>query len=182
MSEQVIDPEWDNVFRAVDDQPDSIADVLGGIPIFSLLSPNELQRIAQTMHLRRYIGGECVVRHGVPQSGFYVIVSGSVHVVRTSGDIVGTLHPPALIGEFALLDDSPRSSSLVAAEESELIGFFKPDLMDILVTNPELGCKILLRMAEEMAGNLQNDYANLCQMGWSSVAEEDGVGMDPTAQ
>ncbi len=54
--------------------------------------------------------------------------------------------------------------------------------MDILVTNPELGCKILLRMAEEMAGNLQNDYANLCQMGWSSVAEEDGVGMDPTAQ
>ena len=47
MSKQMIDPEWDNVFRVVDDEPDSITDVLGCVPIFSLLSTNELQQIAQ---------------------------------------------------------------------------------------------------------------------------------------
>ena len=97
--------------------------------------------------------------------------------------MVGTLYSPELISEFALLDDSPRSSSLIAAESSELIGFFKPDLMDILVTNPELGCKILLRMSEEMARSLQRDYTRLCTMGFpfDSFGKE-GLAMDLIAQ
>ena len=37
----------------------------------------------------------------------------------------------------------------------------KRDLMDILVTNPQLGCKILLRLAEEMSKSLQKDYRKL---------------------
>jgi CRP-like cAMP-binding protein len=138
------------------------------------------------VHLREYKAGETVIRRGVAQSGFYMIRSGSVHIVRRgldgTGKVVGTLYPPELLGEFALLDDSPRSSTIVAAEPSELIGFFKPDLMDILITKPALGCKILLRLSEKMAHTLRVDYARLLALGFplpesaGSVAE-----MDPTA-
>ena len=177
-----IDPEWDNVFRYVEEEATSVIDVLLKVPIFSLLTSRELQRVAQAMHLRKYAQGECVIRSGASQSGFYVIVEGAVDVVSRTGGVVGTLHSPELIGEFALLEDSPRSSSLIAAEPSELIGFFKPDLMDILVTNPELGCKILLRMSEEMTQSLQRDYTRLCTMGFPFDSSGKGVAMDPIAQ
>ena len=182
MEKNSIDPEWDNVFRYVEEESTSVIDVLLNVPIFSLLTSRELQRVAQAMHLRKYAQGECVIRSGASQSGFYVIVEGAVDVVSRTGGVLGTLHSPELIGEFALLDDSPRSSSLIAAEPSELIGFFKPDLMDILVTNPELGCKILLRMSEEMARNLQRDYTRLCTMGFPFDSSRKGVAMDPIAQ
>ncbi len=182
MEKNSIDPEWDNVFRYVEEEATSVIDVLLHVPIFSLLTSRELQLVAQAMHLRKYAQGECVIRSGVSQSGFYVIVEGAVDVVSRTGGVLGTLHSPELIGEFALLDDSPRSSSLIAAEPSELIGFFKPDLMDILVTNPELGCKILLRMSEEMARNLQRDYTRLCTMGFPFDSSGKGVAMDPIAQ
>ena len=182
MEKNSIDPEWDNVFRYVEEEATSVIDVLLNVPIFSLLTSRELQRVAQAMHLRKYAQGECVIRSGASQSGFYVIVEGAVDVVSRTGGVLGTLHSPELIGEFALLDDSPRSSSLIAAEPSELIGFFKPDLMDILVTNPELGCKIMLRMSEEMARNLQRDYTRLCTMGFPFDSSRKGVAMDPIAQ
>ena len=182
MEKNSIDPEWDNVFRYVEEEATSVIDVLLNVSIFSLLTSRELQRVAQAMHLRKYAQGECVIRSGASQSGFYVIVEGAVDVVSRTGGVLGTLHSPELIGEFALLDDSPRSSSLIAAEPSELIGFFKPDLMDILVTNPELGCKILLRMSEEMARNLQRDYRRLCTMGFPFDSSRKGVAMDLIAQ
>ena len=54
----------------------------------------------------------------------------------------------------------------MAAKPSELIGFFRPDLMDILVTQPTLGCKIVLRLAEEMNLRLARDYRALRDTGY----------------
>jgi hypothetical protein len=68
----------------------------------------------------------------------------------------------------------------VAAEKSELIGFFKPDLMDILATNPELGCMILLRLGEEMTATLNKDYGRLREMGWPFEGQRDEETLDPT--
>ena len=72
-----------------------------------------------------------------------------------------------------MLDDTPRSSSIVAAEPSELIGFFKPDLMGILSTTPAMGCKILLRLAEEMGRSLQRDYEKLRRCGYPFLEERE---------
>ena len=59
------------------------------------------------------------------------------------------------MGEFALLDDSPRSTSIVAAEQSELIGFFRSDLVDLIQTEPQMGFKILYRLAQVMSKRMQ---------------------------
>ena len=64
-----------------------------------------------------------------------------------------------------LLDPSPHSLSFFAAEPTKLIGFFKPDLLELLDTQPEMGCKILLRFSENMARILRDKYADLCDLG-----------------
>lgn len=178
------DPEWENFFAsAADTGKQPLEKVLGGIPIFSLLRAKELRTLARLVHVRQFAPGETVIRRGVQQSGFYMIRTGAVQIVRERGDereIVTTLGPPELLGEFALLDDTPRSTSVVAAEPSTLIGFFKPDLMDILTTNPEMGCMILLRLGEEMTATLNNDYSRLLGMGWPFDDQPADDGLDPT--
>ena len=164
------DPEWVNLFAVEDTLEESLPQALCRIPIFSLLSDNELDLLARLVHLRNYEADESVVRRGAEQSGLYVVKTGSVNIVRRHLDgtteVVGALGPGEILGEFALLDNTPRSSSAVAAEPSELIGFFKPDLTEILTTRPTMGCKILLRLAEEMSRSLVTDYRRLRALGY----------------
>ena len=95
----------------------------------------------------------------------YIVKSGSVDVVRPMGNgiyqKVGHLEAGDLLGEFSIIDDSPRSTSIVAAELSELLGFFKPDLMEMVETDPRLGLKIILRVTEMMTRRLVQDVALL---------------------
>lgn len=179
------DPEWENFFAEVEgEESKSLERLLAGIAVFDLLRPRELRKLARIVHVRKFRHGEVVIKRGALQSGFYLIRSGSVNIVRERDDqreVVTTLYPPELLGEFALLDDSPRSTSIVAAEASELIGFFKPDLMDIVATSPETGCMILLRLAEEMTRSLNKDYARLREMGFPFDDQIETKELDPTA-
>jgi CRP-like cAMP-binding protein len=169
--DRACDPEWDNLFRPQAAPEEPLEEVLARVPIFSLLSNRELRQIARTVHRRHFRPGETIIWRGVEQSGFYLIRSGAVHIVREDRGhapvVVDALGPGELLGEFALLDSTPRTSSAVAAQPSEMIGFFRPDLMDILVTRPTLGCKILLRLAEEMNLRLARDYRALRQTGYA---------------
>jgi CRP-like cAMP-binding protein len=182
----VIDPEWENLFTETkaDTGKESLVRILGTIPILSLLRASELKLLSRIIHTRAFDPGETVIQRGARQSGFYLVRTGSVNIVRSTADgprIVDTLRPPALLGEFSLVDDTPRSTSIVAAERSELIGFFKPDLMDVLVTKPGMGCAILLRLAEEMSRNLNSDYQKLIDLGYPFVeAEDTSAELDPT--
>ena len=171
------DPEWDNYFHSEAVEQEGLESVLGRIPLFSLLSRRELRRLAARVHRRHYKAGETVIYRGVEQLGFYLIRSGSVHIVRQDDDgesvVVGSLGPYELIGEFALIDGAPRSSAVVAAESSELVGFFKPDLTDIMVTRPRMGCRILLGLATEMGYLLKADYEKLLALDLPFGEEED---------
>ncbi|NKB67973.1 MAG: cyclic nucleotide-binding domain-containing protein [Candidatus Latescibacteria bacterium] len=176
------DPEWENVFaRAKPATP--LAEILARIPIFSLLSRRELQKLVKIVHIRRFLAGETVVQRAVEQSGFYLIRSGSVHILYPrpgrQETISHTLGAGQLLGDYGLLDSTPRTTTAVAAAPSQLIGFFKPDLMNILVTNPIMGCKILLRLSEEMATSLARDYAALQRLE-HPAGDQARLADDPT--
>ncbi|MDA0749062.1 MAG: cyclic nucleotide-binding domain-containing protein [bacterium] len=159
------DPEWHSLVRRRRERHAVLLEMLGELPLFNMLSWKELEKLARIVHRRHFIPGESVLRPRVPRSGMFVIQSGSVHVVRTLEDgspvVVGRLGAGELLGEFSLLDDSPRSTAIVAAETSELVGFFRPDLMDLIETDPKLGFKILYRLSQIMAAQLREDLGRL---------------------
>ena len=146
MAELAKDFEWGNLQE--DQQIRSVVHLLGELALFELLTQSELAKLEHIVHVRTFGPGESVIRAGAPRLGMYVIQSGTVHVVRRGREgesiVVGTLQPGELIGEFSLLDPSPRSSGMTAAEFSTLIGFFQPDLMSLIDTDPNLGFKILM--------------------------------------
>ncbi|MDA0337443.1 MAG: cyclic nucleotide-binding domain-containing protein [bacterium] len=181
----VVDPEWENLFSPQSTvKTQSLERLLGRVSIFSLLRARELRTLARMVHVREFSRGEVVIHRGVQQSGLYLVRTGSVHIVREGPEgkqrTVATLGIGELLGEFALLDDTPRSTSVIAAEKSELVGFFKPDLTDILATKPSMGCMILLRLGEDMTQTLNRDYANLRELGWPQIERPEGDTIDPT--
>ena len=152
------DPEWYVNAGDAGEESAALLDVLGKLPIFETLTWNELEKIERIVHRRYFALGEMVIRAWTPRSGLFVVLSGSVNVVRHSEDgtphVLGHLGQGELLGEFAILDDSPRSTSIVASERCELIGFFRPDLMDLIQTDPRLGFKILYRLSQILGKHL----------------------------
>lgn len=154
----VEDPEWTSLFNPDQGKQEDLAAMLGRQPVFDNLTNHELQRVERIVHRRRFVTNEVVIQAWVPRSGLFVVATGGVNVVRqlSSGEraVIGSLGVGELLGEFAILDDSPRSTSIVAAEPSDMIGFFRPDLMDLIETDPTLGFKILYRVSQIMTNRL----------------------------
>lgn len=152
---------WGNIFR-LGQRKESLAEILQNIPLFRDLSPKELKILERVVHNRTYQAGESVFVETEPGAGMYVIRSGRVDIVLKHKDehplLLAELEVGDFFGEMALLGDTSRSATAVARERSELIGFFHPDLVEILNVHPGMGAKISFGLAKTLADRLR--YTN----------------------
>jgi CRP/FNR family cyclic AMP-dependent transcriptional regulator len=152
---------WGNIFR-LGERNESLAEILQNIPLFRDLSPKELKTLERVVHVRTYEAAETVFMEDEPGAGMYVIRSGRVDVVLKHNTmnpiILAELEPGDFFGEMALLGDSSRSATAVAREKSELIGFFHPDLLEIINLHPVMGSKITFGLAKTLSERLR--YTN----------------------
>lgn len=139
---------WNNIFRKERTHKDEIEAILYKIPLFQDLNRKELALIKRILHKREYKSGEVVFHQGDTGLGMYIIVRGTVNIVcGPESNLLTELKEGDFFGELALLDDSPRSATAITKEPSMLLGFFKPELLDIITRNPKLGCKVLFKLA-----------------------------------
>lgn len=141
-------------------KPASIEEMLSKIPVFEKLEPKELRQVASIVHHRQYVKGEFVFYQGDPGLGMYVVEKGKVGIVVVGDDgtqkEVTEMNNGDFFGEIALLDESPRSASVIVKEDTELIGFFRPDLFEIIEKTPKTGLKIVVKLAEMIGERLRN--------------------------
>jgi CRP-like cAMP-binding protein len=69
--------------------------------------------------------------------------------------LLAELQAGDFFGEMALLGDSTRSATAIAREPSDLIGFFHPDLEELIEVHPAVGAKIALGLAHTLAEGLR---------------------------
>jgi len=152
---------WSSIFR-LSRQPESLADILRNIPLFADLTPKELKVLEEAVHRRTYQPGETVFVETEPGAGMYVIQSGHVDIIRHHKSetplLLAELEHGEFFGEMALLGDTSRSATAIARERSELIGFFHPDLLEIIKLHPQIGAKIALGLSRTLAERLR--YTN----------------------
>lgn len=162
-----------NIFRSksAKTEEDRVIDLLKGIPLFEGLTSRELSAVERILHRRTYRPDETIFRQGEPGVGMYIIVEGKVAVVAEPGSRkLAQLQTGEFFGELALLDDSPRSASAVAQVECRMLGFFQPDLFGLIERNPDLGIKIVVRLARVIGERLkkcneQLESSSTAQMG-----------------
>jgi len=161
-------PIWgDSIFRKSKKKEDIFA-VLKQVPIFADLSARELVEIEKIVHKRKYKKSEPIIRKGDPGLGMYIIVKGSVEIIdideKNSEKTLASLHDGSFFGDLALLDEAPRSASAIAMVDSEVIGFFRPDFLDLVYRKPKLGIKILLALAKIVGERLRRTNELLAQI------------------
>jgi CRP/FNR family cyclic AMP-dependent transcriptional regulator len=156
---------WGNIFR-YGQRKATLTEILHSVPLFHDLSPKELRILESLVHLRTYQTGETIFLEAEPGAGMYVIRTGRVLITlrQLSGQpvLLAELQKGDFFGEMLLLGDgvrsATRSATATAAERCELVGFFHPDLHEIMNLHPVTGGKIALGLARTLSDRLR--YTN----------------------
>jgi len=138
--------------------------ILAEVPIFSGLNQSDLDQLAQCSTRSWFKRGSVIVTEGDPADGLYVVVSGRIKVLLSDNEgkeVVLTVESGgACFGEIALLDEEPRSASVAALENTELLIIYRDQFMDLLDNHPEFA-RALIRSLAHMVRRLTKNVENL---------------------
>ncbi len=99
------------------------------------------------MQLRELRGGEVLVREGDDDHHFYLIVDGKLGVIKGFGTpeqvTLNTLAAGDFAGELSWLDGSRRYASLVAMDDTRVLGLERERLEALLDTDPHLVYRVM---------------------------------------
>lgn len=128
-----------------------IAEHLSRVPLFSGCSKKELGAIAAATKEVSRKSGSMLAREGESGVGFFLIANGTANVV-VGGRSRRKIGPGDFFGEISLLDGGPRSASVVAATDVDMLGLTAWVFRGILEQHPTIAQKMLV----DLAGRLRS--------------------------
>ncbi|HET6438766.1 MAG TPA: Crp/Fnr family transcriptional regulator [Anaeromyxobacter sp.] len=139
--------------------------LLRGVSIFADLDGGALSALERVAEPREFPEGAVIVSQEEPGESLYVLVRGRVKVVLygpTGREVILYIFrsPGDFFGEMSLLDDQPRSATVIAAERSRLLSLSRADFQQHIAAHPRTALRVLtelsrrLRRADEVIGNL----------------------------
>ncbi len=121
------------------------------VPLFQGLDERQLNRLAKRFNERSFNKGETIVNQGTLGIGLFIVVTGSADAVRAHPDgstsVVNHLEPKNFFGELSLLEDAPRTASVVAVEDSTCLVLTQLDFMSALKEDSDMAISMLKEMA-----------------------------------
>jgi len=123
------------------------ADFIKQVPLFAGLDNAELAALAQDLWQRRFMPGEAIFQQGDSGQMLYLIESGQVRIYvqdeegqETSVNLCG---PGEMFGELALIDEMPRSASVVAMEPTVVYIISRERFREHLLRSPQLALNFM---------------------------------------
>lgn len=131
-------------------------ELLRGLPMFAPLPRATVEQLAGRLQRRAVAAGETIVRQGGPGDRFYVVASGSVRV-EVDGEPRPPLGPGDAFGEIALLRDVPRTATVTAETDTELLSLERDEFVSAVTGHPEsadaAGLVVRTRLASPGTGH-----------------------------
>jgi len=130
------------------------AALLGRVPVFEALRPEDLVRVADVAVPRDFRGGEVVFREGDDSDTCYVVRSGHARAVREHADgrqiTLATFGPGDFFGELAMFDDERRSATVEAVDALDVLGIPGVDMRALLSRHPEIAVKLVIALGRRL--------------------------------
>jgi CRP-like cAMP-binding protein len=149
----------------------ALTDLLGRASLFAELEPAEVETLARAAERREFARDEVIFAANEPADGLYVLASGRVKVcVSSSGGkelILATLGAEQFFGEMALLDNEPRSASVIAQLPTVAYRIRRDEFERLIEQHPTIARKLL----RELSLRLRRSNAQM-----ESLATLDVVG------
>lgn len=123
-------------------------------PIFQGLGDDRLASVARCAMMRRVPRGSAVVHEGDRTDFVYFVLTGNLKVMVSDEDgrevILTILGQGEMFGEMGVLDDSPRSASVVAVSASDLVTIAKSDFKRLMQENFELAWHVMCNLTRRL--------------------------------
>jgi CRP-like cAMP-binding protein len=115
---------------------------LASVPLLAGLERKTRRRLSEVGKRRTYTAGDEIVKQGTTGTALYVVLSGRA-TVAVDGTTVGELSGGDFFGELALIEQHPRTASVLAAEDTECLLFPAWEFMALLDEHPEVAVPIM---------------------------------------
>lgn len=137
--------------RRIDARTQEIVDLVQDVPAFANCSTAALYALAESVHRRSYRRGEVLYYEGDPGLGLYVIEQGRIQLRSESEpgmtQALRDLRPGDAFGVLSILGDFERMETAETLTEARVLGFFRPDLKNIIKRNPSAGAEIMMALS-----------------------------------
>ena len=160
--------------------------LLRNVPLFASLDEAHLGVLVPMILRSRFARNETIIGAGDPTDSLYIVISGRLKVMMCDEQgrevILAILGTGEFFGEMGLLDDSPRSASVVTLEPCELLSISKVDFKRTLAENSDLSLTVMrglvkrLREADQKIGSLalMDVYGRVARLLLQMAEDVDG--------
>ncbi len=131
----------------------STVDELQQFQLFKGIDPEVLPGLLEVMEQRQYTSGALLFNQGDQGDAMLLVRSGSIAIFLREGDteiIFRNYGQGEIVGEFALLDDKPRSASARAAGDLNVWVLNGANFQKLLKERPIVGVELMKSLAERV--------------------------------
>ncbi len=138
--------------------------------LFNGLSDNQLEKIISIAKVRTFPPGSVIIEEGAAGNSMMIISRGIVDIVQKveaedRNIKLATLSKGQIFGEMALIDIEPRSATVIASEETEIVEIAQEDVNGLLTSSDGLNyIPILVNIARGMSEKLRKANQSLADI------------------
>jgi CRP-like cAMP-binding protein len=135
-------------------QTDELTAFLAKVPLFHGLNKRQLAKVARRFVPRSFQTDQAIVTQGKGGAGMFTILSGHAQVVLEAADgsetVVNEFGPKDFFGEVAMLDDGPRTASVIATEDTDCLVLSRADFLALMRNDAEMATEIAVALAQRL--------------------------------
>ena len=122
-------------------------DLIRRVPLFSMLTVEQAQTIADNVVKRRFRRGELIVEHGRKSNSLFILLTGRARVLTADSRgrevILAVLQSGDYVGEMSLIDNEPHSATVRAEVQTDMLILGRPEFSRCLPDSSSLAYGIL---------------------------------------
>lgn len=122
--------------------------------LFRDLSDEVLAELASSCRYRELLADEQLFVQGDESDALYVLQEGQVHVLRSYPDgeqvILATESPYYIVGELSMLANQPRTGTVVAVSDCELLEISRDDFEAVCHRHPEVAVQMMEYLGQRL--------------------------------
>lgn len=142
--------------------PENTIALLKKVPLFNGLSERQLKMLSGSFVTRNFADGEEMVKQGEGGVGIFVIVSGKAEAIRekANGDkiSVNTFGTADFFGELALLNEGPRTATVIARSNLECLVLPRWDFISLLKEDADMAVSVAQELASHFRSTLDSMF------------------------
>jgi len=147
------------------DKEKNLIDFIINLPLFVFLERDDLSQVAARMNFVELDPGDTLFKEWEKADFVCFIESGELDVTKKTGpdsfDVRATLRRGRSIGEMSIINNFPRSSTVIARSKVRLAVFERAAFEEILEKQVDIGVNILKGLANLLSANLKKASSRL---------------------